>query len=104
MVRRPGLWRSFADTLAAARPGADQDESAHQFGSIERHLQNRHRLADGWQGSTVRAILENPRHTGYTVFGRWTKQEVLLNPDVVPLPAALECRVGDHREPARRLA
>ena len=34
--------------------------------------QNRHRLADGWQGSTVRAILENPRYTGYAVFGRWT--------------------------------
>ena len=36
--QRPGLRRSFADTLAAARPGADQDQSAHQFGAIERHL------------------------------------------------------------------
>ncbi|HEX3779689.1 MAG TPA: recombinase family protein [Pseudonocardiaceae bacterium] len=40
-------------------------------------------LADGWQGSTVRAILENPRYTGYAVFGRWSKHEVLLNPDDV---------------------
>jgi hypothetical protein len=31
----------------------------------------------------VRAILENPRYTGYAVFGRWTKHEVLLNPDDV---------------------
>ncbi|MFJ1767852.1 recombinase family protein [Amycolatopsis sp. NPDC088138] len=29
--------------------------------SARRPDQNRHRLADGWQGSTVRSILENPR-------------------------------------------
>jgi DNA invertase Pin-like site-specific DNA recombinase len=45
--------------------------------------QNAHRLADGWQGTTVKAILDNPRYTGYAVFGRWTKHEVLLNPDDV---------------------
>lgn len=45
--------------------------------------QNRHRLADGWQGSAVRAILENPRYTGYAFFGRWTKHEMLLDPDDV---------------------
>jgi DNA invertase Pin-like site-specific DNA recombinase len=45
--------------------------------------QNRHRLADGWQSGTVRAILENPRYTGYAVFGRWTKHETLLDPDDV---------------------
>jgi hypothetical protein len=32
--------------------------------SANRRDQNRHRLADGWQGSTVRAILDNPRYTG----------------------------------------
>jgi Recombinase len=42
-----------------------------------------HRLADGWQASTVRAILENPRYTGYAFFGRWTRKEVLLDPDDV---------------------
>jgi hypothetical protein len=51
--------------------------------SERRPDQNRHRLADGWQGSTVRAILENPRYTGYAVFGRWSKHETLLNPDAV---------------------
>ncbi|MBK0869888.1 recombinase family protein [Saccharopolyspora sp. HNM0986] len=45
--------------------------------------QNRHRLADGWQGSTVRALLENPRYTGYAFFGRWTRQEMLIDPDDV---------------------
>jgi len=49
--------------------------------SARRPDQNRHRLADGWQGSTVRAILDNPRYTGYAFFGRWTKCEMLLNPD-----------------------
>jgi DNA invertase Pin-like site-specific DNA recombinase len=45
--------------------------------------QNPHRLADGWQGSTVWAILQNPRYTGYAVFGRCSKHEVLLDPDDV---------------------
>ena len=31
--------------------------------SERRPEQNRHRIADGWQASTVRAILENPRYT-----------------------------------------
>src|SRR5205807_2677769 len=51
--------------------------------SARRPDQNRHRLADGWQGSTVRSILENARYTGYAVFGRWTKHETLLDPDDV---------------------
>lgn len=59
-----GLNRSNVPCLSARRPD-----------------QNRHRLADGWQGSTVRAILDNPRYTGYAFFGRWTKCETLLNPD-----------------------
>ena len=45
--------------------------------------QNPHRRGDGWLGSTIRSILENPRYTGYAVFGRWTKTEVLLDPDDV---------------------
>ena len=51
--------------------------------SARRPDQNRHRLADGWQGSTVRAILDNPRYTGYAFFGRWSKQETLLDPEDV---------------------
>jgi hypothetical protein len=60
--------------------------------------QNRHRLADGWQGSTVRAILENPRCTGYAVFGRWTKHEVLFNPDDVAAGYVVRFR---RSEPSR---
>ncbi|WP_093941860.1 recombinase family protein [Actinoalloteichus hoggarensis] len=51
--------------------------------SKRRPDQNRHRLADGWQGSTVRSIMENPRYTGYAVFGRWTRHETLIDPDDV---------------------
>jgi hypothetical protein len=31
----------------------------------------------------VRAILQNPRYTGYAFFGRWTKHQTLLDPDDV---------------------
>jgi SAM-dependent methyltransferase len=51
--------------------------------SAHRRDQNRHRLADGWQGGSVRAILDNPRYTGYAIFGRWTKHETLLDPEDV---------------------
>ncbi|MFD2415415.1 recombinase family protein [Amycolatopsis pigmentata] len=51
--------------------------------SARRPDQNRHRLADGWQGSTVRSILENPKYTGFAFFGRWTKHETLLDPEDV---------------------
>lgn len=51
--------------------------------SARRPDQNRHRRADGWQGSTIRSILENPRYTGYAFFGRWTKHEMLIDPDDV---------------------
>ncbi|HEV3358531.1 MAG TPA: recombinase family protein [Pseudonocardiaceae bacterium] len=74
--------------------------------SAHRRDQNSHRLADGWQGSTTRAILENPRYTGYAIFGRWTKHEVLLDPDdvaaghVVRFRRAAPERVVRSRRPA----
>ncbi|MDT7728199.1 MAG: hypothetical protein QOI21_4775 [Actinomycetota bacterium] len=74
--------------------------------SERRPDQNRHRLADGWQGSTVRSILENPRYTGYAIFGRWTKHETLLNPDdvsaghVVRFRRAEPDRIVRSRRPA----
>ncbi|WP_084145477.1 recombinase family protein [Amycolatopsis jejuensis] len=74
--------------------------------SARRPEQNRHRLADGWQGSTVRAILENPRYTGYAFFGRWARQEMLLDPEdvaagnVVRFRRAAADRVVRSRTPA----
>ncbi|MPZ00137.1 MAG: hypothetical protein GEU97_19545 [Actinophytocola sp.] len=74
--------------------------------SARRPDQNRHRIADGWQGSTVRAILENPRYTGYAFFGRWAKHETLLDPDdvaaghVVRFRRATPDRIVRSRTPA----
>ncbi|WP_414943763.1 recombinase family protein [Amycolatopsis sp. cmx-11-32] len=74
--------------------------------SARRPEQNRHRLADGWQGSTTRSILENPRYTGYAIFGRWAKHETLLNPDdvgaghVVRFRRATPDRIVRSRQPA----
>ncbi|WP_409464795.1 recombinase family protein [Amycolatopsis sp. GA6-003] len=74
--------------------------------SAHKPAQNRHRFADGWQGSTVRSIVENPRYTGYAFFGRWTRQEMLLDPEdvaagnVVRFRRAAPERVVRSRKPA----
>ncbi|WP_432874775.1 recombinase family protein [Kribbella sp. CA-245084] len=68
--------------------------------------QNRHRTGDGWQSSTVRAILDNPRYTGFAVYGRWQKVEELLNPDdvaaghVVRFRRSAQAKIVRSREPA----
>ncbi|MGW6928472.1 recombinase family protein [Lentzea sp. NPDC054927] len=74
--------------------------------SARRPDQNKHRPGDGWQGGTVRAIVENPRYTGYAFFGRSTKFETLLDPDdvsaghVVRFRKASPDRVVRSRNPA----
>ncbi|MGW6194828.1 recombinase family protein [Kribbella sp. NPDC055110] len=74
--------------------------SAHSPG------QNRHRRMDGWQHSTVAAILENPRYTGYAVYGRWRKSEELLDPDdvaagyVVRFRRSPQAKIVRSRHPA----
>jgi len=68
--------------------------------------QNRHRTGDGWQSSTVRAILDNPRYTGFAVYGRRQKVEELLNPDevaaghVVRFRRSAQAKIVRSREPA----
>ncbi|MEV6283762.1 recombinase family protein [Kribbella sp. NPDC051770] len=68
--------------------------------------QNRHRKMDGWQHSTVRAILDNPRYTGYAIYGRWQKVEELLDPDdvaaghVVRFRRSAQAKIVRSREPA----
>ena len=44
--------------------------------SARRPERNTHSLADGWQGSAVRSIVEESRCTGCACFGRWRKHEV----------------------------
>ncbi|MEV6892191.1 recombinase family protein [Kribbella sp. NPDC051137] len=68
--------------------------------------QNRHRRGDGWQHTTVKAILENPRHTGFAIYGRWQKIEELLDPEDVAAGHVVRFRRSPHskivrsREPA----
>ncbi len=74
--------------------------------SAHRPDQNRHRSQDGWQASTVTAILTNPRYTGYAVFGRWSKKEELLDIDdvaaghVVRFRRSANERIVRSRKPA----
>lgn len=101
--------RIFADYLdgkgdRAIAEGLNRD--GFPCPSARRPDQNRHRLADGWQGSTVGAILQNPKYTGYAIFGRWTKTEILMDPDnvseghVVRFRRASSERIVRSRRPA----
>lgn len=54
-----------------------------QCPSARRPDQNRHRLADGCRAALSDGSWATPRYTGYAVFGRYVKHEMLLNPDDV---------------------
>lgn len=82
----PVVQRIFRDYLAGRGDKAIAIELNREnipCPSAYRPEQNRHRSRDGWQASAVAAILQNPRYTGYAVFGRWRKCEELLDPDDV---------------------
>ncbi|WP_081916079.1 recombinase family protein [Saccharothrix sp. NRRL B-16314] len=74
--------------------------------SARRPDQNPHRSGAAWQGGTVRAILDNPRYTGYAFFGRWMRHETLLDPDdvaaghVIRFRKASTDRIVRSRKPA----
>jgi site-specific DNA recombinase len=46
-------------------------------------VRNPHRLGVAWSKSAVRAILQNPRYTGYQVWNKQRRDEVLLDIDDV---------------------
>ncbi len=104
VVRR--IFAEYLDGLGDRAIASGLNSDGVPCPSARRPDQNRHRLADGWQGSTVRSILENPRYTGYAVFGRWAKEERLLDPDdvaaghVVRFKRAPSDRVVRSRRPA----
>lgn len=68
--------------------------------------QNRHRRMDGWQHSTIAAILENPRYTGCAIYGRWQKVEELLDPEdiaagyIVRFRRSPQAKIVRSRQPA----
>ncbi|WP_328324396.1 recombinase family protein [Kribbella sp. NBC_00382] len=61
---------------------------------------------DGWQHSTVAAILENPRYTGYAIYRRWQKVEELLDPEdvaagyIARFRRSPQAKIVRSREPA----
>ena len=61
---------------------------------------NRHRLTGGaaWQPTAVRAILDNPRYTGYQVWNRQRRDEVLINVHDVGLGYETRMRRNDPTE------
>ncbi len=46
---------------------------------------NRHRNGAGWTVGTVLALLRNPRYTGFEVWTKQSKAEVLIDPHNVGL-------------------
>ncbi|NOY54364.1 MAG: recombinase family protein [Actinobacteria bacterium] len=61
---------------------------------------NRHRLtgSSAWQPTAVRAILDNPRYTGYQVWNRQRRDEVLINVHDVGLGHETRMRRNDPTE------
>jgi len=61
---------------------------------------NRHRLANGpeWKYTAVRAILENPRYTGYQVWNKQRRDEVLIDVHDVGLGHQTRMRWNDPSE------
>jgi hypothetical protein len=63
VVRR--IFRAYIDGNGDRAIATILNEECIPCPSALRPEQNRHRQADGWQGGTVRSILDNPRYTGY---------------------------------------
>ncbi|MEU6559898.1 recombinase family protein [Nocardia nova] len=81
VVRR--IFRDYIAGAGASAIAAALNREGIPCPSAHRPEQNTHRSGAGWQASTVAAILQNPRYTGYAVFGRWFKKDELLDPDDV---------------------
>lgn len=56
---------------------------------------NRHRDGEGWAKSAIRAILANPRYTGYQVWNKQRRDEVLIDVEDVALGHESRMRWND---------
>lgn len=82
-VSAPMVRRIFRDYLAGEGLGRIANQlNAEQvpWPSAADPERNRHRHALGWRKSAIRAILTNPRYTGYEVWNRSSGQEELFDP------------------------
>ncbi len=90
----PIVKRIYKDFLAGKGYFAIAEElSAESIPSPSAHdrRRNPHRPGRTWAKSAVRAILQNPRYTGYQVWGKQRRDEVLL--DVEDVAAGHETRM-----------
>src|SRR3954453_17226965 len=99
VVRR--IFAEYLEGLGDRAVAAGLNRDGIPCPSARRPEQNTHRLADGWQGGTVKSILDNPRYTGYAVFGRWTRHEVLADPDDVAAGHVTRFRRADPDQVVR---
>ncbi|GGN78749.1 recombinase family protein [Nocardia rhizosphaerihabitans] len=93
------IFRLYLDGRGDRAIATDLNRENIPCPSAHRPEQNRHRSGDGWQATTVAAILQNLRYTGYAIFGRWTKTEQLLDPDDVAAGHIVKFK----RSPAQRI-
>lgn len=80
--------RIFSNYLSGAGVFAiAQQLTSDDIASPSAHdpVRNRHRSGIAWSKSAVRAILTNPRYTGYEVWNKQRKQESLIDVDDVAL-------------------
>jgi hypothetical protein len=97
--------RIFRECLDGRVTGQSRlDWIAMEFPARPREGRNRTGIDGATAGAA--AILENPRYTGFAVFGRWTKVEKLADPDdvsaghVVRFQRAAPERIVRSRQPA----
>jgi hypothetical protein len=89
-----GIFAMYLEGLGDRAIAARLNRAGVPCPSARRPEQNTHRSGCSWQGSTIRSILENPRYTGYAVFGRWAKHEELLDVDDVAAGYVIRFRRG----------
>jgi DNA invertase Pin-like site-specific DNA recombinase len=79
------VMREIFQMRLAGKPPADIARTLNTRGvpcpSAHDPLRNGHRPQSGWQSTTIRTLLQNPRFTGWEFWGKFEKRESLMVPD-----------------------
>ncbi len=86
------IFASFASGKGIFAIAEDLTRAGIPSPSAHDPARNRHRCGIAWSKSAVRAVLTNPRYTGYQVWNRQRTDEVLLDVDNVALGHAANMR------------
>jgi DNA invertase Pin-like site-specific DNA recombinase len=81
------IYQAFATGAGYARIATDLTNDGIPSPSASDPARNRHRASSkgAWAKSAVKAILSNPRYTGYTVWSKQRRDEILLDEHNVAL-------------------